>query len=265
MTDLEYRVIPAAPGAETLAPLVFLHEGLGSMTLWRSFPDEVHERCGGPRSLVYSRRGYGRSPVVREPRPLTYMHDEADHELPMLLAELDIERPVLIGHSDGASIALLYAGSCKSVTALVAMAPHVFVEPESLDGADAALATFTSTDMSTRMARHHTDPAATFHGWNDAWRSAQFRDWNITDRLAWITAPVLMIQGTADQYGTLAQLDAIELGVSGPVQRLVLDGIGHAPHAESPDVVIDAIARHITALARQSSTDRSSGAGRRSR
>lgn len=259
-TDLEYRFVRADPGSECLSPLVFLHEGLGSADLWRAFPDRVRQACSARAMLVYSRRGHGRSPIVVEPRTADYMHREADVELPALLAAFGIDRPVLIGHSDGASIALLYAGAHCGVESVVVMAPHVFVEPEGLDGVSAARRAFETTDMAERMARHHLDATSTFRGWNDAWLSDAFRSWNIEDRLPAITAPVLAIQGTADQYGTIAQIDAIEARVAGAFRRLVLPDVGHAPHAEAADETLAAIAAHVG-----SATDRSSASEHRTR
>jgi pimeloyl-ACP methyl ester carboxylesterase len=162
------------------------------------------------------------------------MHDEADVVLPALLEQFGVERPVLVGHSDGASIALLYAGAGRPVRALVLLAPHVFVEDRSIEGIEAARRAYRNGDLAVRLARHHDNPDATFRGWNDVWLSPEFRSWNIEDRLPAVTCPVLLVQGAADPYGTVAQLDAIERGVAGPCRRVVLPGVGHAPHAEAP-------------------------------
>ncbi len=239
---IEYRFVP---GDEARPTLVFLHEGLGSIDLWRGVPTDVATACGHPRVLAYARHGHGRSGPATVPRPVGYMHHEADVVLPELLAVLGVERPVLVGHSDGASIALLYAGAGGPVTGLVLIAPHVFVEPESIAGIEAARDQFDATDLADRMARYHDDPIATFRGWNDVWLSDGFRSWNIEDRLPGVAEPVLLVQGTADQYGTLAQLDAIEAGVRGPTERMVVDGAGHSPHLDARDVVVAAIARFV--------------------
>ncbi|NNE10725.1 MAG: alpha/beta hydrolase [Ilumatobacter sp.] len=235
--------IELVEGRRDLAPLVFLHEGLGSIDLWRGFPDDVRVATGSPTTLVYSRHGYGRSAPAELPRPVGYMHHEADVVLPALLAALGIERPVLIGHSDGASIALLHAGSIArpELAGLVCLAPHVFVEPESIVGIAEARSAFETSDLADRMARYHDDPVATFRGWNDVWSSAAFEAWDITDRLGGITDPVLCVQGTADQYGTVHQVDAIAAGVAGRCERLVLDDVGHAPHLERRAEVVAAI------------------------
>lgn len=243
---VEYTLRPGVPG---LAPLVFLHEGLGSIDLWRGVPDDVRAAMGDDRTvLVYSRYGYGRSSPAVVPRPVDYMHREADEVLPALLDALDLHHPILIGHSDGASIALLYAGAGHAVTALVCLAPHVFVEPESVAGAAEARRVFDTTDMAERLARYHDDPRSTFLGWNDIWRSPAFRTWNIEERLSTITSPVLVIQGAADQYGTTAQVDAVVTGVSGPVASRLLADTGHAPHLEARDEVVAAIATFLLSV-----------------
>ena len=241
---LEYE---HADGDRALPTLVFLHEGLGSIDLWREIHHDIRDASGGAPTLVYARHGYGRSAPAMMPRPVEYMHHEADVVLPALLASLGIDRPVLVGHSDGASIALLHAGAGHPVAGLACLAPHVFVEQESIAGIEAARQVFESTDMADRLARYHDDPVATFRGWNDVWLSPAFRSWNIEDRLPGVTAPVLLIQGVDDQYGTLAQLDAIERGVSSPCERLVLAG-GHAPHLDARGDVVAAIAEFVARL-----------------
>ncbi|MFW2332239.1 alpha/beta fold hydrolase [Ilumatobacter sp.] len=239
--------VDVSPGDDRLPVIVFLHEGLGSIDLWRTFPADVGVRAGGPTVVVYSRHGYGRSAPAVMPRPVEYMHHEADVVLPELLAALGVERPVLVGHSDGASIALLHAGAGHPAAALVCIAPHVFVEPESIAGVTMARRTFEAGGMARRMQLYHDDPVATFRGWHDAWASDEFRTWNIEDRLSGITAPVLVVQGLGDQYGTVEQVDRIEAGVRGRCDRLVIDGAGHAPHLDEPDLVGDAVARFVSA------------------
>jgi pimeloyl-ACP methyl ester carboxylesterase len=222
--------------------LVFLHEGLGSVALWREFPAAL-AAATGRRALLYSRAGHGDSPAPDGPRTPRFMHDEALEALPALLAEHGIERPVLVGHSDGGSIALIHA-SRHPVTALVVLAPHVFVEDLSVASIREARETFETTDLRDRMARYHRDPEATFRLWNDIWLDPAFRDWNIEDVLGEIEAPVLAIQGAHDQYGTLAQIDAIEAGVRGPFERVVVDA-RHAPHLEAPEETLRAAAEFI--------------------
>jgi pimeloyl-ACP methyl ester carboxylesterase len=225
-------VIETRESAGAEPALVFLHEGLGSVALWRDFPDRLAQATGR-RMLVYSRAGHGNSHVPEAPRTPRFMHDEALDVLPPLLQQHGIERPVLVGHSDGASIALIHA-SRHPVSKLVLLAPHVFVEDLSVASIAEARATFETTDLRDRMARYHRDAEATFRLWNDIWLAPEFRDWNIEDVLPAISAPVLAIQGEHDQYGTLAQIDAIERGVSGPFERAVLDA-RHAPHLEAPE------------------------------
>jgi pimeloyl-ACP methyl ester carboxylesterase len=234
------------PGAEPA--LVFLHEGLGSIDLWRSFPGDVRAATGR-RTVVYSRPGYGRSTPVPPPWPVSYMHDHARAVLPALLARLGIARPVLVGHSDGASIALIHAGAGHPVTALVALAPHVFVEDVSVTGIEAARDAYEST-LRPRLAKYHDDVDATFWGWNGVWLSPEFRSWNIEPYLPAIEAPVLVVQGTEDQYGTIAQVEAITRGTAGPTGALVLDGGGHVLHAGATGPVVEAVARFVERVSR---------------
>lgn len=248
---VEYVDMSPTDDAVGLAPLVFLHEGLGSLSLWKDFPAAIHAATGR-RTVVWSRHGYGQSAVVAEPRGVDYMHHEALQVLPAFLDALDLSSPVLVGHSDGGSIALIHAGTqgMGPVSALVLVAPHVIVEDESIEGIAAARETFLTTDLEQRMGRHHADPAATFWGWNDIWLDPAFRDWDITDVLAGVACPVLAIQGVDDQYGTLRQLDLIEAGVHGDVQRIHLPDCGHAPHLERPDPTRGAIVAFLDELGR---------------
>jgi pimeloyl-ACP methyl ester carboxylesterase len=249
-TALDVEHTPAAPDAPPLAPLVFLHEGLGSIGLWRSFPADVRRACGEPEVVVYSRQGHGRSAPITTPRPVTYMHDEADAVLPAVLARFGITSPILVGHSDGASIALLYAGGGGVVDGLVLLAPHVFVEDRSIEGIASARVSYRDGDLAERLARHHDDPEGMFRGWNDVWLSPEFRAWNIEDRLGGVTCPVHLVQGDADPYGTLAQLDAIEGGVGGVCTRVVLPGVGHAPHLEAPEETLAAVVAFVRSVSK---------------
>jgi pimeloyl-ACP methyl ester carboxylesterase len=224
-------------------PLVFLHEGLGSVALWRDFPARVAEATGR-RTLVYSRLGHGASDPADLPRTPRFMHDEALRTLPALLERLDAREPVLIGHSDGASIALIHAAA-HPVHGLALIAPHVFVEDVTVRSIAAAREAFARTDLRERMARYHRDPEATFRGWNDIWLAPEFRAWNIEDMLEDVACPVLVVQGSGDQYGTLAQVDAIERGVAGPFCRVVVEGARHAPHLEAPEATLAAITAFV--------------------
>lgn len=246
MVRIETERIPAVRSGQPT--LVFLHEGLGSVALWRGFPAALAQRTG-LSALVYSRRGNGFSESTSGPRTPRYMHEEALVELPRLLSEEGAGDVVLVGHSDGASIALIYAAEhAQNVRAVVLEAPHVFVEGLSALSIGAIRERYESTDLRERMARHHADGDATFYGWNDIWLSPTFRDWNIEEYLERVRAPVLAIQGSNDEYGTLAQLDAIAARAGGPVDRVVLAGCGHAPHADRPAFVTATIADWLGTL-----------------
>jgi pimeloyl-ACP methyl ester carboxylesterase len=228
-------------GGDSQPSLVFLHEGLGSVALWRDFPRQVASATG-LGVLVYSRPGYGRSTPAPLPRQPRYMHDEAMVTLPALLDKLGIARPVLVGHSDGASIALIHAGAeVRPVAGLVALAPHVFVEDVSIASIERAKHAYASTDLREKLSRYHADADSAFLGWNDIWLSSEFRQWNIEPCLPRIHCPVLLIQGRDDEYGTLAQLDAIERQIPAPVHRVVLGDCGHSPHRDQPQATVAAI------------------------
>jgi pimeloyl-ACP methyl ester carboxylesterase len=232
---LEYRLI----GHGESPSLVFLHEGLGSIDLWREYPGEV-AGATGRGGLVYNREGHGWSDPVRGRRALDFMDDEALAVLPRLLDRLGVVAPILIGHSDGASIALIHAGAGHPVSGLVLLAPHVFVEPESITGIESTRERYRTADLARRMARYHRDPDATFGAWSEIWLDPRFRDWNIEASLPGIGCPVLVVQGLDDEYGTTAQLEAIERGVNGPVETLVLEDCGHSPHLSKPGPVLEA-------------------------
>jgi pimeloyl-ACP methyl ester carboxylesterase len=246
MVRIETERIPAERSGAPI--LVFLHEGLGSVRLWRGFPAALAARTGYG-AFVYSRRGNGFSPALTAPRTTQYMHDEALVELPRVLAEEEAGDVVLVGHSDGASIALVYAAEHpQRVRALVLEAPHVFVEDLSVLSIGAIRERYESSDLRERMARHHADGDATFYAWNDIWLSRAFRDWNIESYLARVRAPILALQGADDEYGTLAQIEAIARGSGGAVDRIVLAGCGHAPHSDRPAFVTSATADWLAAL-----------------
>jgi pimeloyl-ACP methyl ester carboxylesterase len=243
---IEYEAIGAVGAAP---PLVFLHEGLGSVAMWRDFPAALARATHCP-AIVYSRPGYGRSLPRRAPLGADYMHREALETLPALRAALGLGEPILIGHSDGGSIALIHAGvGSWPVRALVLEAPHVFVEETSLASIAAAETAFATGDLKPRLARYHDDPETAFRGWNDAWLSPEFRRWNIEEYVAGIRCPVLLIQGEDDPYGTLAQLDAIERRLSAPCERLVLPHCGHSPHRDQRAATLAAMATFIARVA----------------
>jgi pimeloyl-ACP methyl ester carboxylesterase len=219
--------------------IVFLHEGLGSVSLWRDFPQRFCSALG-MRGLVFSRYGYGGSTPRPEDAalPVSYLHDEAYEALPALLHRLGVERPWLFGHSDGGSIALLHAARFAEETAgIVVLAPHLFVEEITLDGIAAARAAYLGGDLRSRLGRHHPDPDRVFMGWNDAWLAPAFRGWNIEREVASIRCPVLALQGEGDEYGTLRQIMRIPELVPA-AQAVALPDCGHTPHRDKPEEVI---------------------------
>jgi pimeloyl-ACP methyl ester carboxylesterase len=240
------------PPPDAAPTLVFLHEGLGSVSAWRDFPARL-AAATGMGALVTSRPGYGRSDPVLLPRPLTYMQDEALGGLPELLDVAGVRSCVLFGHSDGGSIALVFAGSglpqAARVLGLVLEAPHVFVEDLALKSIAAARESFETGALRDRLARHHGENVdVAFHGWNGAWLDPGFRRWNIEEYLPRIHAPALVIQGEDDAYGTLAQVDAIARGSGGPVERLALHDCGHAPHRDRPEEVLAAATAFVATV-----------------
>jgi pimeloyl-ACP methyl ester carboxylesterase len=227
------------PGDRARRALVLLHEGLGSLGLWRGFPRALHEATGR-RVVAFSRFGHGRSDPPRAPRTPAFFHEEALAVLPALLAALDAPEPLLVGHSDGASIALVHAAH-HAVSGLVLMAPHVVVEDVTVEAIRVTRQEFEDGELRARMARHHDDPDAAFRGWCDVWLDPAFRAWSLEADAEAVSAPTLLIQGADDPYGSLDQLDRIEARMRGSVQRLVVPG-GHSPHLEQPDAVVAAIA-----------------------
>lgn len=234
--------------------LVLLHEGLGCVAMWRDFPALLHQRTGF-RVFAYSRAGYGGSGPTRLPRRIDYMHVEGREVAGAVLDAAGIDDAVLVGHSDGASIAIVHAGEHAHepkprIRALVLLAPHVFCEDMSVASIRAAGGAYRSDGLRERLARYHGDQVDdAFFGWHDAWLQPEFRQWSIEVFLPGITVPVLLIQGERDAYGSVAQLDAIELGVAGPTTRRWLDHCGHAPHRERPGETLDAIAEFLAGIA----------------
>jgi pimeloyl-ACP methyl ester carboxylesterase len=226
-------------------PLVLLHEGLGSVGLWRAFPRELAEATGR-RVLAFSRFGHGRSERPPAPRTPRFFHEEALDVLPILLPQLDAGEPILVGHSDGASIGIIHAAH-HPVTGLVLLAPHVVVEDITVESIRATREQFLGDELRERMARHHDDPDTAFWGWCDVWLDPAFRDWSLEPEAARITVPTLLIQGADDPYGTLDQLDRIEARTTAATERLVVPG-GHSPHLDAPQQVTEAIARFVAPL-----------------
>jgi len=234
---IEYVRLPgAAPGPA----IVMLHEGLGSVSLWRDFPEQVAQATG-QEVVVYSRQGYGRSAPLSGPRPLRFMHDEALVVLPEILDALEIRRPILLGHSDGGSIAIIHAGgSAREVAGLVLLAPHVMVEDISVASIAKARTAYAEGDFRARLARHHDDVDGAFRGWNDVWLRPDFRSWNIEEYLPRISCPVLAIQGEEDEYGTMEQVERIGRAI--PHARILkIARGGHSAHRDSAEEVLEAI------------------------
>ena len=228
------------------APLVLLHEGLGSARLWRGFPGQLRAATGR-RVIAFSRFGHGRSEPPPSPRTPAFFHEEALDVLPALLEAIGADEPVLVGHSDGASIALIHAGRHR-VGGLVLLAPHVVVEHVTIEAIRGTRAAYVEEGLRERMVRHHDDPDAAFWGWCDVWLDPAFRAWSLEPDAERVEAPTLLIQGADDPYGTLDQLDRIEARVRGAVERLVVPG-GHSPHLEQPGAVVDAITAFTDRLA----------------
>lgn len=246
---IEYRWVNEAAGNGPIA--VFLHEGLGSIAMWRDWPQALCERLG-MRGLVYSRPGYGLStPREQDVKwPVDFMTAQARDILPALLDALDIgmqerKRMWLIGHSDGGSIALLYAAlHPDELAGAVAIAPHVFVEDISVESIAQTKQLYETTDLRSKLSRYHADVDSAFYGWNDIWLNPAFRAWSIVGELAAIKQPLLAVQGHDDNYGTMAQIDTIGERVP-HAQRVKLDACGHSPHRDAPDALNEAIATFI--------------------
>lgn len=244
---LEYRDLPATVAARP--NLLLLHEGLGCVAMWRDFPAKL-AAATGCRVIVWSRAGYGGSQPYAELRMPSYMHREGEEALPALVKALNVENPVLIGHSDGGSIALIFAGAFADVPLGIAvMAPHEFVEEVTLAGIRVARAAWETTDLPKKMARYHHDQTPrVFSDWNDTWLSPDFRDWNIEDYLPKIRCPVLAIQGEDDEYATMRQIDVIAERVPG-TKLLKLRDCGHSPQRDQESAVLAALAEFIETLA----------------
>ncbi|MEA2757935.1 MAG: hypothetical protein QOH65_548 [Methylobacteriaceae bacterium] len=246
-SELEYRMIGPLP--HEAPTLVLLHEGLGSVGQWGDFPDRLATATSAG-VFVYSRAGYGQSSPVPLPRRLTYMHDEALDVLPKLLNAIGFRRGILIGHSDGASIATIYAGGVQDhrIRGLSLIAPHFVVEDVSIASIAAAKQTYASTDLRDKLARWHRHVDIAFRGWNEAWLDPEFRKWDISESLAYIRVPVQIVQGEADQYGTLRQIEIAQEECYCPVDVTVLPGIGHAPHREAPNRTLIAVSDFVNRI-----------------
>ncbi|MBL7180504.1 MAG: alpha/beta hydrolase [Pseudomonadota bacterium] len=243
------RIEPSvAVAAESNPMLVFLHEGLGCIELWRDFPETVcvSTGCAG---LVYDRKGYGGSDAYKGPWPLDYLHKESQTYLPGLLQACDITKAVLIGHSDGGTIGLMtVAMHGERICGVITEAAHIFVEDITLEGIRRAVKAFESTELKDKLARYHGENTETvFRRWADRWLSPEFYDWNIKDYLPRITCPLLVLQGQDDEYGTAAQVEGIAALVSGPVATKLIADCGHVPHFQAKETVLDEVTRFIKA------------------
>jgi pimeloyl-ACP methyl ester carboxylesterase len=248
-TDLEYRMIGPAPDA---APtIVMLHEGLGSAALWGDFPEKL-QAATGAGVFAYSRAGYGASSPAKLPRPVDYMQIEALEVLPRLLDQIDFRRGLLLGHSDGASIAAIYAGAHQDhrVQGVAMIAPHFIVEDISVSSIAEIKTAYETTGLKTKLARWHRDVDNAFYGWNGAWLDPKFRDWDISEYLAYIRVPVAILQGADDQYGTIRQIEIAQEECYCPVDVTIVPGAGHSPHREASGATLDAILEFVNAVFR---------------
>lgn len=247
--SLEYKwLAPLVPDAPTI---VMLHEGLGSVGLWGDFPEKL-QAATGAGIFLYSRAGYGQSSPVTLPRPLDYMHREALDVLPKLLDAIGFKRGLLLGHSDGASIAAIYAGSHQDhrLQGVAMLAPHFIVEDISVKSIAEIKTTYETTDLKAKLARWHKDVDNAFYGWNGAWLDPKFRDWDISEYLAYIRVPLLIVQGVDDQYGTMRQVEIAQEECYCPVDLKVISGAAHSPHREAPGATLDAIVQFAEAALR---------------
>lgn len=247
--SLEYKwLAPPVPDAPTI---VMLHEGLGCVGLWGDFPAKL-QQVTGAGIFAYSRAGYGQSSLVTLPRPLDYMQREALDVLPKILDAIGFKRGLLLGHSDGASIATIYAGAHQDhrLQGIVLMAPHFIVEDISVQSIAAIKTVFENTDLKARLGRWHRDVDNAFYGWNGAWLDPKFRHWDISDYLAYIRLPILLLQGVDDQYGTLRQIQIAQEECYCPVDIEIISGAGHSPHREAPGATLDAIEKFARAALR---------------
>jgi pimeloyl-ACP methyl ester carboxylesterase len=244
---LEYRLVGRPP---VKAPtLILLHEGLGCVGLWGDFPEKL-AAATKMSVFAYSRAGYGASSPVSLPRPLTYMHQEAQKTLPKVLKAIGFRRGILVGHSDGASIAVIYAGSVQDhrIRGLALIAPHFFTEDVGLAEIAKAKKAYRSGDLKKKLARWHKHVNVAFKGWNNAWLNPEFRQWNIVGFLEYIRTPMLILQGTDDQYGTSRQITVARDKCHYPVDVVMLDGVKHAPHRDAPDLTVRSIAEFAKRL-----------------
>ena len=241
---LEYRMI--GPRPDQAPTLVMLHEGLGCVGMWGDFPDKL-QKATGLGVFVYSREGYGQSSPAKLPRPLNFMHTEAQQTLPKILDAIGFQHGLLVGHSDGASIAAIYGGSHQDhrVSGIVLIAPHFIVEDVTSASIAETRKAYDTTELRARLARYHADVDATVHGWSDVWLKGDFRKWDLTEFLAYIRVPVLIVQGEGDQYGTVRQIEIAQEECYCPVEVALLPGAKHVPQREAPEATTKAVVEFI--------------------
>ncbi len=246
---LEYRMI--GPRPDSAPTVVMLHEGLGSVGLWGAFPEQLASATGAG-VFVYSRAGYGKSSPGKLPRPANFMDEEALDVLPRVLAAIGFQRGILFGHSDGASIATIYAGSVQDhrVRGLVLMAPHFFTEEMGLAEIRRAGEAFESGILRDKLKRWHADVDGAFRSWIEPWLNLDFRGWDITEALGYIRVPILIVQGADDQYGTLKQIEVAQQECYCPVEVAILPGARHSPHRDAPALTLEAVSGFINRLLR---------------
>ncbi|MFT4962613.1 MAG: pimeloyl-ACP methyl ester carboxylesterase [Paracoccaceae bacterium] len=244
---LEYACF--GPGSHLAPTILMLHEGLGSAALWRDFPEAL-SRKSGCGVVAYSRYNYGRSALTAFPRRFDYLEHEALVVLPAVIDALGLKQCILFGHSDGGTIAALQIAETQDVKirGAVIIAPHFFVEDIAVEMIRRARKEFAGSDLQRQLARHHNDENRAFYGWADTWMSEKFRDWDMTRSLQNISVPVLAVQGRSDQYATLSQIDVLVRNVKGPATKLILEDCKHAPHAEQPEKLIEAVVGFIAGL-----------------
>jgi pimeloyl-ACP methyl ester carboxylesterase len=246
-SDLEYRMIGPTP--DEAPTIVMLHEGLGSVGLWGDFPDRL-QAATNAGVFVYSRAGYGASAPAKLPRPVDYMHIEALEVLPKLLEQIGFRHFLLLGHSDGASIAAIYAGGVADhrVRGVAMIAPHFIVEDVSVRSIEEIKQVFETTSLKAKLARWHSDVDNAFYGWNDAWLDPKFRSWDISEYLAYIRVPVAIVQGADDQYGTIRQVEIAREECYCPLDVTIIPGTGHSPHRDAPEATLNAISEFARSI-----------------
>ncbi len=228
-----------------LNPIIFLHEGLGSVALWKNWPYHIAKKTNRD-VILYSRIGMGNSSSLKVPRKLDYMHYEGINILPKIIKKLSIKEPIILGHSDGASIALIYSGKGFPTSALILEAPHVFVENITVKAINKSKELWLNNNLRDKLKKYHKDVDGAFNGWCDIWLSNDFKLWNIEEYLSLIKAPTLIIQGENDQYGTLKQVDRIHNCLKIKPEKFIINNCGHTPHAEYPDLVSDRIKKFLS-------------------